>query len=220
MDGAGACRMWRTSRGHLYTATMRCEPAVPVTLFFDYNCPFCYVASHRLERLNARYGLDVLWRFLEIRPNAPSPEADGADQLNQPSLHALLREDDLPWHPPAALPNTRRALLLAQTVLLYRRPCFPAFHHTVFHAVFGEGRDIGDTAVLNALARESGVDDLMTTAWESAEPVEAFLSHVQAAQELDLANVPALVVADRPFQGAVSTDLLEQALEQAARGGA
>lgn len=199
---------------------MSSEPAVPVTLFFDYNCPFCYVACHRLQRLNSQYGLDILWRFLEIRPNAPAASEDATQQLSQPALHALLREDRLPWNPPDVLPNTRRALLLAQAVLLYRRARFPAFHRALFHAVFGERRDIGDSAELLALAREHGVDDLLTTAWETAEPVEVFLSHVQAAQDLELASVPALVVADRPFPGAVSTDLLEQALQQAARGGA
>ncbi|SEO51044.1 DsbA family oxidoreductase [Aquisalimonas asiatica] len=199
---------------------MRKDPAVPVTLFFDYNCPFCYVANHRLERLNARYGLDILWRFLETRPEAPGGDPATPDLLKQPALQALLQEEELPWQPPETLPNTRRALLLAQAVLLYRRPRFPAIHRAVFHAVFGEGRDIGDAEVLSALAQEAGVEDLLTTAWQTPEPVEAVLSHVQAAQALGLANVPALVVAERPFQGAVSTALLEQALRQAAQGGA
>lgn len=195
---------------------MSTAPAIPITLFFDYNCPYCYVASHRLKRLNARYGLDILWRFLERCPGSPSDEIR---QMGQAQLQALLREDRLPWQPPDALPNTRRALLLAQTALLFRRERFTALHEALFQALFGAGRDIGDPSELEALARECGVDDLLSPAWETAEPVEAFLSHVEAAQELQLTGVPALVVAGRVFQGAVSMDLLEQALQQAAQGG-
>ena len=45
----------------------RSGPAVrvPLEFFFDYICPFCYAASHRLERIAARHPLAVTFRFLE-----------------------------------------------------------------------------------------------------------------------------------------------------------
>ena len=195
---------------------------VPVTLFFDYNCPFCYVASHRLERLGENHSLDILWRFIEIRSGVasegealPNPgEEPGHSEEATTSLSRMIREDALPWHPRRVVANTRRALLLAQTVSLYRRERFLPLHRALFHASFAEDRNIGDPAVLEAIASEHQVDDLLNVAWGTSEPIKVFLSHVQAAQELELTAVPALVVSGRAFHGAVATDILEQALTQ------
>ncbi|WP_290652808.1 DsbA family protein [Aquisalimonas sp.] len=208
------------------TTQAEAHNTIAVTLFFDYNCPFCYVASHRLERLQDRYNLDILWRFVEIHPGNPAVGqplsalgyADEHWQRLTQALDEMVSHDRLPWQPRQFTTNTRRALLLAQTVQLYRRGCFLPLHRALFHAYFAQGRNIGDDRVLEALAREHGVDDLVEAAWATAEPLEVFLSHVQAAQELELTGVPALVVSGRAFHGVVSMEILEQALGRAASG--
>lgn len=189
---------------------------IPVTLFLDYSCPFCYVASYRLERLAERYPLDILWRFLEARPETPADGAavtgDGARGERSETVLAMVRHDLLPWSPPPIRSNSRRALLLAQAVQLHRRPRFLPLHRALFHAHFGDGQDLGDEAVLRAIAEEQGVADLVDTAWNTAQPVEVFLSHVEAAGELGIASIPSLVVSGRVFPGASSMELLERSL--------
>lgn len=188
---------------------------IPVTLFLDYSCPFCYVASHRLERLAERYPLDILWRFLEARPETPADGARITDDTRGErgeTVQAMVRHDLLPWSPPPLRSNSRRALLLAQAVQLHRRPRFLPLHRALFQAHFGDGRDLGDESVLLAIAEQHGVADLVETAWNTAQPVEVFLSHVEAAAELGIANIPSLVVSGRVFSGASSMELLEQSL--------
>ena len=193
---------------------------VPLTLFADYNCPFCYVASHRLKELGRRHDLDILWRFLELHPDIPA----GGRALNHEetathrddTLLGMIRNDGLPWQPRALSVNTRRALLLAQAVQLYRREAFLSLHLGLFHAVFGEGRNVGDPDVVRAVAQAHGVEDLVEVAWGTPKPVELFLSHVEAAQELEITSIPALVVSGRVFPGAASMEILEQALRHAA----
>lgn len=189
---------------------------IPVTLFLDYSCPFCYVASHRLERLARRYPLDILWRFLEARPETPADGAavstDDARGERGEVVRAMVRDDGLPWSPPPQRSNSRRALLLAQAVQLHRRHRFLPLHRALFHAHFGDGRDLGDASVLRAIAGEQGVADLVDTAWNTAQPVEVFLSHVEAASELGITSIPSLVVSGRVFSGASSMELLEQSL--------
>ncbi|MFO7858132.1 MAG: DsbA family protein [Ectothiorhodospiraceae bacterium] len=189
---------------------------VPVSLYLDYACPFCFVASERLERLAQRFDLDILWRFIEGHPETPTAGAPLPADSNERSetLVTMIHEDGLPWQPPAFRTNSRLALLLAQTVQLYRRERFSALHQALFRAHFGQGRNLGDSETVRSVAAEQGVDDLVDTAWNTAEPIQVFLSHVEAAQELAITSLPTLVVSERVFPGAVSMDLLEQSLTQ------
>ncbi len=199
------------------------KPGIPVSFYFDYNCPFCYVASGRLLALKQRHDLDILWRFVEIHP--------GNDARGQPldtlgydtaqwaqmtrNLEGMIAEDGLPWVPRMFTTNTRKAILLAQTVLLRHPDAFPGLHQALFHAYFAEGRNIGDEGELREIAGAHGVDALLETAWNTPAAMQVLLSHVEEAQRMGLTGVPTIVVSKRAFPGAISVDLLEQALEEA-----
>lgn len=197
------------------------EP-IPIEFFFDYICPFCYVGDARLRDVVARYPVAVHYRFIEIHPDNPSEgrplEALGYDparwQQMQTALDDMIREDRLPWRERRFTTNSRRAILLAQTVLNERPAAFMALHRALFHAYFADGRNIGDPEVLADIARSHGVEDLLDTAWNTPEPMQRFLEHVEAAQRMRLTGVPTLVVGERAFPGAVSVETLEAALRQ------
>lgn len=200
---------------------------VPVALYFDYICPFCYVADARLSRVRERYPLAVQYRFIEIHPDNP-PEGRPVEELGYPpaqrqamneNLQRMVAEEDLPFAERTFTTNSRRALLLAQAVFEERPEAFLALHRALFHAYFAEQRNIGDPAVLRALAEEHGVTDLAERAWTEQRFLARLLEHVEAAQKLGLTGVPTLVVDDRPFTGAVSVETLEQALEQHRKAG-
>jgi predicted DsbA family dithiol-disulfide isomerase len=195
-------------------------PGIPVSLFFDYNCPYCYVASSRLQRLQERHNLDVLWRFIETRPGIPASGESAAPEQAAPDarLQALIEEDGLPWQPRHFLANTRRAILFAQAAVLQRPHAFPALHQRLFQASFAEGRNIGDMQELRQIARNLDMEDILHTAWETPAAVRVVLSHVEEAQRRGLTDVPTVVVAERAFPGVVSVDLLEQALQKHAEG--
>lgn len=195
---------------------------VPVSFFFDYACPFCYVGSARLQRLANDYPLEISWRFIEIHPENP-PEGKPVSELGYDpdqwramteSLRRMAEEDRLPLAERTFTTNTRRALVLAQAVLSQRPDRFQGFHNALFHAYFAERMNIGDPAVLRALAEEHGAGDLVDTAWNSSDYLARLLDHVEAARDLGLTGVPTLVVAGRPFVGAVSIDTLAQALAE------
>ncbi|RFA28383.1 hypothetical protein CAI21_12480 [Alkalilimnicola ehrlichii] len=196
--------------------------AVPVSLFLDYSCPFCYIASERLLRLRERHRLRIDWRFIETRPHIPTSErADddfgiksAARTTISDELQRLMEEDGMSFSPPAFSPNTRRALLLAQACLEQLPNRFSDLHSALFRAYLVEGRDIGEPSELEALASELALSSLLPEAWQDARYVNGLLRHVQAAQKVDLRAVPTLVVAGRPFAGAVSMGVLEQALEE------
>lgn len=197
--------------------------AIPVSCFFDYICPFCYIGNARLQRVGERFPLHIQWRFLEIHPNNPA-EGQPLSALGYPpeqwkqmeaTIDQMAKEDGLPLAPRTFTTNSRRALLLAQAVLVRRPQQFLALHEAIFEAYFVNGLNIGNPDVLTSLAQQHEVDDLLQDAWDSPEFLQKLLSHVEAAQALQLGGVPALQVGGRLYNGAVSMDTLEQALEQA-----
>lgn len=199
------------------------EVSVPVSLYFDYGCPFCYIGSVRLERLAERHPLSIRWRFVEIHPEIPVagrpvselgyPPAQWA-QMEQ-ALDQMAAEDGIPLAERHFSVNTRRALLLAQAVLDQRPRSFLTLHRRLFRAYYVEQLNIGEPDVLKELAEELGVDDLVEDAWQGPKYFGMLLKHVEKAQSLSLTGVPALEVGGRVFKGAVSMQTLEQALEQA-----
>lgn len=197
--------------------------AIPVSCFFDYICPFCYIGNARLQRVGERFPLHIHWRFLEVHPNNP-PEGQALSALGYPpeqwtqmlaNIERMTKEDGLPLAPRTFTTNSRRALLLAQAVLDRRPEHFPAIHQSIFTAYFVDGLNIGDPEILTALARQHGVEELLQPAWDSPEFLNKLLQHVEAAQALQLEGVPALQVGGKVFSGAVSMETLEQALTQA-----
>jgi predicted DsbA family dithiol-disulfide isomerase len=197
---------------------------VPVELFFDYNCPFCYVASERLDRIARHYPLAIHYRFIETQPGNPAygsmvdtADASADGNPTDGALRVLIEHDQLPLADQRRVTNSRYALLLAHTVMNQRPGSFPDFHRAVFRRHFADGAVIGDTDVLEAVAREHGVSDLLTMAWSSTEALQGLLADVESAQRRNLTSVPSLVVGERAFSGAVSVVTLETALAKQAR---
>jgi len=199
--------------------------SVPVELFFDYNCPFCYVASERLERIARRHPLAIHYRFIETQPGNPvagdlvdADDASAAGETTEGALRALIHHDELPLATQRRVTNSRYALLLGHTVMTHRPEVFADFHRAVFRRHFADGATLGDTEVLTTIASECGVADLIETAWSSSSGLQGLLDDVETAQQRGLTSVPTLVVGERAFEGAVSVVTLETALAKQARG--
>ncbi|EAR20472.1 DsbA family oxidoreductase [Nitrococcus mobilis] len=196
--------------------------SVPIEVYIDYICPFCYVGNARLQRIAQRYPVTIQYRFVEIHPDNP-PQGRPLSELGYPpeqwrrmmdNLNAMVSQEGLPMGERTFTTNSRKALLLAQATLDERPVAFPALNEALFQAYFTEGRNIGEEAVLRELAQHHGIEDLLTPAWETALYRQRLLEHVEAAQQIGLTGVPTVVVADQPFAGAVSMETLEEALRR------
>ena len=100
-----------------------------------------------------------------------------------------------------------------------------AFHEAAMRAYWEQGRDIGDTAVLRAVAEEARLN---TKDFEQILASEGFNEQVAAdietAHEYGLTGVPALIFADhylvigvQPYQ--VLKQVVERVIEEEKRGG-
>src|SRR4030065_1497404 len=97
------------------------KPELPVVLFSDSICPFCYIGDRRLARLGERYDLKVERRFLEIHPDTP-PAGVPVSELGYPpeqwrqmmaNLSRMADEEKITLAERKITTNSHKALLLA-----------------------------------------------------------------------------------------------------------
>jgi predicted DsbA family dithiol-disulfide isomerase len=163
----------------------------------------------------------VTWLPFDLHPEYP-PEGITRAALHARygnAFHDRLKQSfaasGLIYNPPAkVVPNTMRALRL--TELARERGLHPQLHDRLMRAYWEEGRNIGDSSELAAMAVETGLDEK-----EAVEVVEgdAYRGRIDAstarAQSFGVTGVPAFLLAGRLLVlGAQPRRTFEQALNQ------
>jgi len=200
------------------------KPELPVVLFSDYICPFCYIGDRRLARLSERYDLKVERRFLEIHPDTP-PGGMPVSELGYPpeqwrqmmaSLSRMADEEKITLAERKITTNSHKALLLAEAAQKEGAEVFEALNEKLFAAFFGEGRNIGDDGVLRSLAQEAGVSpDIVLRAWSEPAYEQMLRANQAIAGQLGITGVPAYLFGNRIVMGAVPTETLLAAAREA-----
>jgi predicted DsbA family dithiol-disulfide isomerase len=131
----------------------------PVLHWFDFICPFCYIAQDRNRILRAA-GVNVIDLPLQIHPEiavggAPAPPRTGPmyDYLAEEAREAGL---ELNWS--SRIPYSRLALAAAEAVRINAPDDHPAFNAAVFEAYFARGEDIGEWTVIARCADDAGLE--------------------------------------------------------------
>jgi predicted DsbA family dithiol-disulfide isomerase len=196
-----------------------------VSVFSDYICPFCYIGSRRLLRLNDAYDLRVNWCGLEIHPDTPAGGMPierlgyGAEQWREmmDALAVMAAEEGLELVQRSYTTNSRKALLLAEAAKEEGRERYYALHERLFDAFFREGRNIGDEVVLRDLAQEVGIGaETVTAAWSDPRYTQRLALNLQHARELGLRGTPTFVFGRQIIAGAVPEATLRQAAQRLA----
>jgi predicted DsbA family dithiol-disulfide isomerase len=131
----------------------------PVLHWFDFICPFCYIAQDR-NRILRDAAVCVVELPMRIHPEiapggVPAPPRIGPmyDYLVEEASAAGL---ELNWSP--RIPYSRFALAAAQAVRINEPEYNPAFNAAVFDAYFARGQDIEDWTVIAQCAEAVGVE--------------------------------------------------------------
>jgi predicted DsbA family dithiol-disulfide isomerase len=202
--------------------------ALPVTVFTDIICPFCYVGHRRLKRVRDQVPLDITWRFLEIHPDTP-PEGMPVEMLGYPpdlwsrmAMHLgnLAAEEGIALAERKITTNSHKALLVAEAAKALGEARFEEIVERLFFAFFTEGRNIGLTDVLTEVARDAGLSDEIIERALIEPAFEAQLKdNLRQAARHGIRGVPAFLFGEEPARlvsGAVPLPQLLMAAREAA----
>jgi 2-hydroxychromene-2-carboxylate isomerase len=185
------------------------QEAVKVSWVFDVISPFAYLAFPQLSRLPAHVSVEfvpvlfagLLKHFGQLGP----AEIPSKRRFTYRFVLWRARQLGLPMRMPPAHPfNPLSALRLIIAAGSDRRAA-----GTVLEAVFREGRDVADPAVIAALARELGVADVQAAVDDSTLK-QRLRDNTAWASARGVFGVPTLVIGNELFWG---HDAFDMALE-------
>jgi len=185
--------------------------------WYDFICPFCYVGQQR-NAILVRSGLQLIELPFQAHPDIPPGGIPAGPRTG--STYAMLEREataaGLPLSWPPRIPNSRLALEAAEWVRRHQPAAFFRLRQDLFAAHFALGENLGDPAVIDRHASESGVDlaalhDALGDGSAAASVKEAELAGIRSGVE----GTPAWRIGDRLIMGLRPEKYFEQLATEA-----
>ena len=139
--------------------------SVPLLLYSDFVCPFCFIAERSsLVRLQEEFDIVVDWRGFELHPETPQggmPVTALVPRSRRETMRDYLRGFAARFgvnlmETPERLPNTRRALAMAEYAR--DRGRLEAFRDAAMEGYWRRGENLEDDRDLHAISSRAGLD--------------------------------------------------------------
>lgn len=209
------------------------DPTIPVLIYSDVICPWCYVGKRRFEAGLAGVEIPatptVSWRPFELNPDMPAEGIARADYrarkfgaAKSAQLDAQMVETGaelgikFDFVKQARTPSTRLAHRLIWGAGQQGVAAQNALVDRLFAGYFEQGLDIGRRDVLEAMAKDAGLD---ATTTKAALDEETSLSAVLALEEwgvnAGIQGVPFFILAGKyAISGAQPAEMWTRALPE------
>jgi 2-hydroxychromene-2-carboxylate isomerase len=195
--------------------------ADPIEFYFDFSSPYGYLAAQRIDRIGAKHGREVAWKpyllgvtFKKtgLRPLAEVP-LKGDYMMHD--LPRSARHLGVPFRTPVPFPFMSVAACRAYYWLVDQDPAQgKALAKALYHAAFGEGRDISGAVAVVEVAAGLGVDrETLTAALQDPAVKDRLRAEVEAAMDRGAFGSPFIIVDGEPFWGHDRLDQVDQWLE-------
>lgn len=165
-------------------------------IWSDYNCPWCFLASRSVARLQETHQVTVRWHSYELRPKGSPPIPESylrRIEETRPRLYAMAKEQHgITMNAGPFGIDSRPALVGAKFAEEHGQGA--AYHEAVMWAYWVEARDIGDTATLGDIAQDIGLErEAFLSGLTSADYQMLVDTDILMAQQMELSGVPALL---------------------------
>lgn len=180
----------------------------PLLAFADFNCPFCYVLEERLTSRTA--DAHVEWRLVEHAPELPATLEAATEEehreLDQELEALATRAPDVQLRRPPFRPQSGPAIRTLIAANQVDAEAADRLRLAIFRALWLEGRNIADAAVLAELVSGSGFrEGLDESAYAAA--AAGWTAQWRAAE---LNRIPCLISAtDAKLLGLATVDRLD-----------
>jgi predicted DsbA family dithiol-disulfide isomerase len=203
-----------------------------IDIVSDTVCPWCFIGKRRIERAMAMrpdVKFDVVWRPYRLDPNIPREGVDRRAYLkakfgDTPRTSAMgdaIRSEGASEGIAFAFDKIAKSPNTLDSHRLIRWSASAGVQNAVvehlFQAYFIEGKDIGDSAVLSAIAGKAGMDsELVAELLSDDADLESVEREAGLANEMGITGVPTFVF-DSKFMvsGAREAELLVRIIDKA-----
>ena len=196
----------------------------PLEFYFDFSSPYGYFASTRIDDIAARHGREVAWRpFLigvafKATGQAPLVQQPMRGPYHSHDFPRTARRLKVPFRMPESFPFLSLAAARAFYWLSDSDPARArALAKAVYHAAFGEGRNVTAAETVAEIAAALGIDKAALLAAVNDPAIkERLKTETDAALARGVFGSPFVFVDGEPFWG---SDRLDQVEEWLATGG-
>ncbi|MFB6361477.1 MAG: DsbA family protein [Halobacteriales archaeon] len=197
-------------------------------VYSDYVCPFCYLGRRSLERYEAERGeeMTIDWHPFDLRSHQRGSDGeidpdvpDGKDEEYYEQARENVRRLQERYDVDMTLDIAEDIdSLQAQQVSYHIKQDAPEqwrdFDEAVFEALWLEGRDIGDRAVLRDLVADVELDPALVDAALDDEALRQQLhDRFEEAQRHGVTGVPTFAYDGYAARGAVPPEQLRRLIE-------
>ena len=194
-----------------------------VAFWFDVGSPAAYLAWHRLPRIAERAGARIDYRpmllggvFQATGNQSPMNVPAKGSWMNR-DLERFAQRDGTPFrHNPHFPINTLMLMRVAIGLQMRDEPRMVPYVDAVYRAIWAEGRDMNDPAVVGATLAQAGFDPQALLALTADPQVkERLKAATQEAVQLGVFGAPTFFVGGEMYWGQDRLDFVEAALEKA-----
>lgn len=195
--------------------------ADPIDFYFDFASPYGYLASLRIDALAATHGRTVTWRpillgaVFKVTGMKPIMEQPLRGEYLTLDVDRIARLTGAPLRFPDVMPvaavNASRAYywLLDSSESQAKR-----LAAALFHAHWGEGRDIGPADAVAEVARSLGLDSgAVLAAMQDPDVKDRLREENERAMDRGVFGSPFVIVDDEPFWGWDRLDMVDRWLK-------
>ncbi|MCA9981557.1 MAG: 2-hydroxychromene-2-carboxylate isomerase [Anaerolineales bacterium] len=190
-----------------------------IEFYFDFTSPWTYMASTQLPQLAEKYNAEIIYKpallggiFKSIGNVAPATlPAKGKWMLIDLQRHA--KKYGVPFQMPPIFPvNTVR--VMRGVLVAMQDGYFEDYYAALWPAIWVDGRDLGNTAVLLEVVREIGQDpEQFAERIEEPAIKQALIERTAEAVERGLFGMPTFFIDGEMYFGQDRMNFVEDALK-------
>ena len=194
-----------------------------IEFYFDLGSPYSYLGFHRIQKIAEAQHAKIIWKpmllggVFKATGNSSPMTVPAKAQYAMNDLQRWSKLWHIPMHMNPYFPlNTLQLMRLLTAVQLYAPAQFLPVLTGIFHAMFGEPKNLNDLDVLKQVLQDLGLEMQQVQAWLQDEQVKQQLKFVtEEAVERGVFGAPTWFNQDEIYWGIDHLHFLEQALAEA-----
>jgi 2-hydroxychromene-2-carboxylate isomerase len=190
-----------------------------VEFYFDFGSSYSYIAYKALPGIAAAHGAQILWRpmllggVFKATGNHSPAEISAKSKWMHQDLQRWAARYGAAFRLNPHFPINTMTLMRGAVGMQMRGLDFHKYAEAVFHAMWGEPRNLGDQQELAAVLRQAGFDaDAFLSLANDPAVKEQLKKNTEEAVARGVFGAPTFFVGDAMFWGQDRLDFVAEAL--------